>query len=73
MEAVLDPLVADQVIESYTITVPILVMLDKPEADRTRLERDQINAAQSDRLVTVITDVDYAGAIHRLSVSLNLV
>ncbi len=73
MEAVLDPLVADQVIESYTITIPILVMLDKPEADRTRSERDQINAAQSDRLVTVITDVDYAGALHRLSVSLNLV
>jgi hypothetical protein len=71
MQAVLDPLVSQEVIDGYDLVVPILTLLDKPEASRTPSEQQQIINAQSQRLVQVMAAVKYAGAIHRLSVTLN--
>jgi hypothetical protein len=70
MEAVLDPLVRNEVIEGYDIVIPILILLDKDPATLTASELTQINNAQSQRVVEVLVAVDYAGAIHRLAITL---
>lgn len=70
MEAVLDPLVRNQVIEGYELTIPILTLLDKDPLQLTRSERRQIDDAQSNRVVEVLASLDYAGAIHRLALRL---
>ena len=68
IEAVLEPLIRQGVIESYTILIPVLTLLDKPV--RTPAEDQQINNAQSERVVEVLVAVDYAGAIHRIALTL---
>jgi hypothetical protein len=70
MEAVLEPLVRNEVIEGYDVVVPILVLLDKDPASLTAAELAQINNAQAQRVVEVLVAVDYAGAIHRLAITL---
>jgi hypothetical protein len=70
MEAILEPLVRNEVIEGYDILIPILVLLDKDPASLTAAELNQINNAQSQRVVEVLCAVDYAGAIHRLAITL---
>ncbi|MEW2352946.1 hypothetical protein [Spirillospora sp. NPDC029432] len=69
LEAVLEPLVRAEVIEGYTVVVPILALLDKEE--RTPEEQAEVDDAQAQRLVEVLASVDYAGAIHRLNIKLN--
>lgn len=68
IEAVLEPLIRQGVIEGYTIFIPVLTLLDKPV--RTPAEDQQINNAQSERVVEVLVAVDYAGAIHRIALTL---
>jgi len=70
MEAVLDPLVQDGVIESYEITIPVLLLLDKDPTSLTDAQAQAIKDAQDTRIVQVLVAVDYAGAIHRLAISL---
>lgn len=70
MEAVLDPLVRNAVIEGYTLQIPILALLDKEPLERTPSEQRQVDDAQSNRVVEVTAAVDYAGAIHRLALRL---
>ena len=70
MEAVLDPLVQNGVIESYEITIPILILLDKEPTSLTAAQAQAIKDAQDTRIVQVLVAVDYAGAIHRLAISL---
>lgn len=70
MEAVLEPYVSNEIIESYDITVPILALLDKDPATLTATELTIIQNAQSDRVVEVLIAVEYAGAIHRLAITL---
>jgi hypothetical protein len=70
MEAVLDPLVQGEVIESYVITIPILSLLDKDPTTLTAGQLQAIKDAQDQRLVQVLIAVDYAGAIHRLAITL---
>lgn len=70
MEAVLNPLVSNEVIAGYDIVVPVLVLLDKEPTSLTDAEQTQINNAQSERVVEVLVAVDYAGAIHRLAITL---
>ncbi|MFJ5695986.1 hypothetical protein ACIP9X_19335 [Arthrobacter sp. NPDC093125] len=73
MEAVLQPLVQSEVIEGFEITTPMKVLLDKDPNTLTAAELNQINNAQSQRVVEVLIAVDYAGAIHRLSITLKFV
>jgi hypothetical protein len=70
MEGVLDPLVQDAVIDGYEITVPVLNLLDVEPAARTPGQRTAINNAQTERMVEVLIAIDYAGAIHRLLITL---
>ena len=73
MEAVLQPLVQNEVIEGFTITIPLKTLLDKDPNTLTPAELNQINNAQNQRVVEVLVAVDYAGAIHRLSITLKFV
>jgi hypothetical protein len=73
MTAVLEPLRQREVIESYDVFLPLLVLLDKPPATLTDAELQQINNSQNDRTVDAIVSVDYAGAIHRLNITLKFV
>lgn len=70
MEAVLDPLVRREVIDRYRITIPVLTLLDKDPLQLTPSEDNQLRDARARRIVEVLTDITYAGAIHRLSLSL---
>ena len=46
------------------------MLLDKDPNSLTDAERQQINNAQNERTVAAIASVDYAGAIHRLNITL---
>jgi hypothetical protein len=70
MESVLDPLVSQDILNDYDIVVPLLVLLDMPPASLTAAQQAQITNAQSQRVVEVLVAVDYAGAIHRLDITL---
>jgi hypothetical protein len=70
MEAVLIPLVDAEVLEGFELVVPLLTLLDKDPATLTAAEAAQINAAHANRLVQVLAAVEYAGAIHRISITL---
>lgn len=70
MEAVLTPLVDAEVLEGFELVVPLLTLLDKDPATLTAAELAQINNAQAQRLVQVLAAVEYAGAIHRISITM---
>ncbi len=73
MEAVLDPLISNEVIESYELVLPLLTLLDKNPDSLTEAQVQQIHDAQVQRLVQVLVAVEYAGAIHRLDMILKFV
>lgn len=68
--AILEPLRQREVIEGYDTLIPVLVLLDRDPSSLTDAELQQINNAQNDRVVDAIVSVDYAGAIHRLNITL---
>jgi hypothetical protein len=70
MTAVLEPLKQGEVIEGYDVFLPLLVLLDKDPNSLTDAELQQINNVQNARAVDAIISVDYAGAIHRLNITL---
>ncbi len=70
MTAVLQPLKEREVIDAYDVFIPLLVLLDKPPTTLTDAELQQIHNAQNERVVAAIISVDYAGAIHRLNITL---
>jgi len=70
MTAVLEPLKQRGVIESYDVFFPLLVLLDKDPASLTDAELQMIHNAQNSRTVQSIVTVEYAGAIHRLNITL---
>jgi hypothetical protein len=73
MVAILEPLKQREVIESYDVFLPLLTLLDKAPGTLTDAELQQINNAQNERTVDAIVAVDYAGAIHRLNITLKFV
>ncbi|MGW7528511.1 hypothetical protein [Streptomyces sp. NPDC054783] len=70
MESVLDPLQRAEVLDSYTIDIPLLRLLDKDPATLTASEGAQINNAHAQRVVESLVTVEYAAAMHRLNISL---
>ena len=70
MSAVLQPLQDDAVIDSYQVYFPLLTLLDKPPPSLTDVELQMIHNAQATRTVASIVTIEYAGAIHRLSITL---
>ncbi|MFJ2556310.1 MULTISPECIES: hypothetical protein [unclassified Streptomyces] len=69
METVLEPLRRAEVIDSYEIVVPILVLLDKPQP--SPVEEGLILKARTERAAEAMVKVVYAGAIHRINIALN--
>ena len=70
MEAVLGPLVSAEVLDGFELIVPLLTLLDKDPATLTADELNRIHTANVQRLVQVLAAVRYAGAIHRISITL---
>jgi hypothetical protein len=70
LQAVLDPLVSAEMIDGYELVVPTLILLDKQPETLTESQQKQIQDAQNQRFVEVLIAVDYAGAIHRLDITL---
>lgn len=70
MTAILEPLRLSEVIESYNVFIPILVLLDKDPASLSAAELTQIHNTQSSRSLETAITVEYAGAIHRLDITL---
>jgi hypothetical protein len=73
MQAVLDPLVAGGFLESYDIVIPVLDLLDADPDALTEAQLQTIQNAQTDRFVEILVAVDYAGAVHRLAITLKFV
>jgi len=70
MTAVLQPLQDDAVIDSYVVFFPLLTLLDKDPSALSAAELQEIHNAQATRTVASIVTVQYAGAIHRLNITL---
>jgi hypothetical protein len=70
LEAILGPDVQNDVLNGFEIVVPLLALLDKDPAALTAAEAARINQAEVQRVIQVLVAVQYAGAIHRLSISL---
>jgi hypothetical protein len=70
MTAVLQPLQDDGVIDSYLVVFPLLTLLDKDPSTLTDVELQEIHNAQATRTVDSIVTIEYAGAIHRLNITL---
>jgi hypothetical protein len=73
MAGVLEPLKQDEVIEDYDVFIPLQALLDKDPSTLTDVELQQISDARSERTVAAIISVEYAGAIHRLNITLKFV
>jgi hypothetical protein len=72
MEAVLDPLVRAEVLDGFELVVPLLALLDKDPATLTAAEAAQLTNARAQRVVQVLVVVKYAGAMHRISLTMNI-
>ncbi|MGI5405338.1 hypothetical protein ACQEV9_00965 [Streptomyces chartreusis] len=70
VESVLSPLVLREVIEDFSVVIPLLTLFDRDESTLTPAERQQIKEARSSRVVPMSVVVVYAGAIHRLTIGL---
>jgi len=70
MTPVLQPLQDATVIDSYLVFFPLLILLDKNPAALTDVELQEIHNAQATRTVSSIVTIQYAGAIHRLNITL---
>jgi hypothetical protein len=70
MAAVLQPLQDQAVIDSYLVYFPLLTLLDKDPASLNAIELQEIHNAQATRVVDSIVTIEYAGAIHRLNITL---
>lgn len=70
---VLQPLVQNQVITHFDVFTPLLSILDKAPDDRSAVEAQQLTNARNARTVSSMVSVVYAGAIHRLNLTLNFV
>lgn len=71
--ALLDSRVAVGEIDSYTIDLPLLAILQKDPAARTPEETQQVNDVQNGRRLEFSVSVDYSGSIHYLIVTLRIV
>jgi hypothetical protein len=70
IEAILQPMVRDDILNDFQIVVPLISLLDRDPATLTAAEAQQISNAEVGRFVDLGIVIHYAGAIHRLSISL---
>ncbi|MFK0224406.1 hypothetical protein ACIQUL_01450 [Streptomyces sp. NPDC090303] len=72
VQTVLSPLVNQGVIESYSLHIPLLVLLERDRATLTPDEVKLIANTRSSRAVDMEVSVVYAGVIHQITVKLSL-
>jgi hypothetical protein len=70
MEAILDPYVRGDILGSYNVQIPLLILLDKDPNTLMPSELQQIHNAEAQRLIQVLVTVEYQAAIHRLAITL---
>ncbi|WP_428925829.1 hypothetical protein [Marinibacterium sp. SX1] len=73
ISGVLQPLVQNEVIVRFDVFTPLLTILDKAPEERSAVEAQQLTDARNARAVNSLISVVYAGAIHRLNLTLNFV
>lgn len=69
IEALLAPEVQSDILNGFEVVVPLLALLDKDPATLTDAEAQRIHDAEVQRVVQILVAVEYAGAIHRLSIT----
>jgi|GEM_PF-2544780 Phage tail sheath protein. len=70
IESILDPLLRGAVIDAYDIRIPLLEILNVPEAARSPGDNALVAAARANRQVDARITVTYGPAIHRLELVL---
>ncbi|RDI68172.1 hypothetical protein [Nocardia pseudobrasiliensis] len=70
MEAVLNPLVAGGVLESFKVSIPVLNLLDADPATLSPAQVQAVKDAHTSRIAQVLVSVEYAGAMHRININL---
>jgi hypothetical protein len=70
IEAELDPLVNDDMIVGYAIVIELLTLLDADPSTLTKSQLQQIQDAETKRVIEILLGIDYAGAIHRIPIKL---
>ncbi|WP_198655128.1 hypothetical protein [Streptomyces geranii] len=70
LEAILVPEVQNDVLNGFEVFVPLLTLLDKDPATLTPAEAERIHQAEVRRMVQIMVAIHYAGALHRLSITL---
>ncbi len=69
-EGLLEPLVREQVIASFSVTIPLLEILSLSPSARSPGDQEDIRNARENRTVTMLVRVEYGPAVHLLNVTL---
>jgi hypothetical protein len=69
-EGILGPLQRAAVIDTFTVSIPVLDILNVPESARTPTDTAIVTTARASRSVDMLVTVVYGPAVHRLKVTL---
>jgi hypothetical protein len=69
-EGLLEPLVREQVIASFSVDIPLLEILTLTASARTPGDIEEIRTARENRQVTMLVRIEYGPAVHLLNVTL---
>jgi hypothetical protein len=69
-EGILGPLQRAAVIDRFTVSIPVLDILNVPESARTPTDTAIVTTARASRSVDMLVTVVYGPAVHRLKVTL---
>ncbi|MFF3335594.1 hypothetical protein ACFYWX_39705 [Streptomyces sp. NPDC002888] len=69
-ESILGGLLRDTVIAGFSVGIPVLDVLGRPESAWTEPDRDLVRTARGQRAVDIHTSITYGPAVHRLHVKL---
>jgi hypothetical protein len=69
-EGILGPLQESNEIDDYSISIPVLDILNVPESARSVADEANVQTARANRTVDMLVSITYGPAIHRLKVTL---
>ena len=72
IDAILSPLKRQQMIDEYSIFIPLLPILERQEIERTADETGQVTTARLDRRVEVLLSITYGPQVHVLDLQVAL-
>lgn len=70
VDGILQPLVADAVIADYSVDIPVLDILNRPESTWTPGDQTVVQTARANRAVDMFVSITYGPAVHHLHVTL---